>query len=426
MVSGHPRGHDGTEEGRMVGTAAQQQARRPAVTWLAWALCILSVVLAVASVALATFNGENLVELVADHHAIGILNALVLPLIGALIVMGDHRHPLAWLLIVDGLFLAVFNFAAQYAPLALGLTSRRLSLPGGELASWLASWTMLPGIVVGSVFLTLLVPDGRLPSRRWRPLAWAGALNVVVPSAILAIGYWPLRGPELVTQEGPEPALLGAVFWLAFQLALLLGGISIVALVLRFRRAGAVPRQQIKWFAYGSVLSIPLSLFPEARPYGPYLEFLGTVLLLAGLGIGILRYRLWDIDRLVNRTLVYGLLTAILGAVYAALVLVLGPLFGGVGAEAPSWAVAGATLAVAALFQPARRRIQQTVDRRFNRRRYNATRTIEAFSARLRDQVELDTLSAELLAAVDQTMQPRSVSLWLRADDDARPAPRRP
>jgi hypothetical protein len=150
------------------------------------------------------------------------------------------------------------------------------------------------------------------------------------------------------------------------------------------------------------------------------------VLLLAGLGIGILRYRLWDIDRLVNRTLVYGLLTAILGAVYAALVLVLGPLFGGVGAEAPSWAVAGATLAVAALFQPARRRIQQTVDRRFNRRRYNATRTIEAFSARLRDQVELDTLSAELLAAVDQTMQPRSVSLWLRADDDARPAPRRP
>jgi hypothetical protein len=427
MVSGHPRRHDGTEEGRMVGrTAAQQQARRPAVTWLAWALCILSVVLAVASVALATFNGENLVELVADHHAIGILNALVLPLIGALIVMGDHRHPLAWLLIVDGLFLAVFNFAAQYAPLALGLTSRRLSLPGGELASWLASWTMLPGIVVGSVFLTLLVPDGRLPSRRWRPLAWAGALNVVVPSAILAIGYWPLRGPELVTQEGPEPALLGAVFWLAFQLALLLGGISIVALVLRFRRAGAVPRQQIKWFAYGSVLSIPLSLFPEARPYGPYLEFLGTVLLLAGLGIGILRYRLWDIDRLVNRTLVYGLLTAILGAVYAALVLVLGPLFGEVGAEAPSWAVAGATLAVAALFQPARRRIQQTVDRRFNRRRYNATRTIEAFSARLRDQVELDTLSAELLAAVDQTMQPRSVSLWLRADDDARPAPRRP
>jgi hypothetical protein len=126
------------------------------------------------------------------------------------------------------------------------------------------------------------------------------------------------------------------MFWTAFQGALLLGAIGVVALVLRFRRAGAVQRQQIKWFAYGAALSIPLSLFPEARPYGPNLEFLGTVLLLAGLGIGIFRYRLWDIDRLVNRTLVYGLLTATLGTIYAGLVLVLGQLFGGIGTETPS------------------------------------------------------------------------------------------
>ena len=385
------------------------------MTRLAWALCILSVTLALASVALASFNGENLFELVANHHAIGILNALVLPLIGALIVVGDRRHLLAWLLIVGGGFLAVYNFAAQYAPLALGLTSRRLSLPGGDLASWLTSWTNVPGIVILAVFVILLFPDGRLPSRRWRPLAWAGAVVLVVPTAILAVGYWPLRGPQLLTQEGPEPpVMVGVMFWTAFQGALLLGAISVVALVLRFRRAGAVQRQQIKWFAYGAALSIPLSLFPEARPWGPYLEFLGTVLLLAGLGIGIFRYRLWDIDRLVNRTLVYGLLTAILGAVYVGLVLVLGQLFGGIGTQTPSWAVAGATLAVAALFQPARRRIQQTVDRRFNRRKYNAAKTIEAFSIRLRDQVDLDTLSAELLAAVEQTMQPTAVSLWLR------------
>jgi len=377
-------------------------------------LCILSATLALASVALAGFNGENLLELVANHHAIGILNALVLPLIGALIVVGDRRHLLAWLLIVGGGFLAVYNFAAQYAPLALGLTSRRLSLPGGDLASWLTGWTNVPGIVILAVFVILLFPDGRLPSRRWRPLAWAGAVVLVVPTAILAVGYWPLRGPQLLTQEGSQPPLVGAMFWTAFQGALLLGAIGVVALVLRFRRAGAVQRQQIKWFAYGAALSIPLSLFPEARPYGPYLEFLGTVLLLAGLGIGIFRYRLWDIDRLVNRTLVYGLLTATLGAVYAGLVLVLGQLFGGIGTDTPSWAVAGATLAVAALFQPARRRIQQTVDRRFNRRKYNAATTIEAFSIRLRDQVDLDTLSAELLAAVDQTMQPAAASLWLR------------
>jgi uncharacterized membrane protein YbhN (UPF0104 family) len=132
-------------------------------------------------------------------------------------------------------------------------------------------------------------------------------------------------------------------------------------------------------------------------------------------GIAILRYRLYDIDRLINRTLVYGLLTALLGAVYAAVVLVLGQGFGGVGGQPPSWAVAGATLTVAALFQPARRRIQTAVDRRFNRRKYDAAKTVEAFSARLREEIDLDTLLAELLAVVNQTMQPRKASLWLRS-----------
>jgi hypothetical protein len=132
------------------------------------------------------------------------------------------------------------------------------------------------------------------------------------------------------------------------------------------------------------------------------------------IGIAVLRYRLYDIDRIINRTLVYGLLTALLGVVYAGLVLVLGQLFGGIGAQLPSGAVASATLAVAALFQPARRRIQQAVDRRFNRRKYNAAKTIEAFSTRLRDQIDLDTLSTELLAVVDQTTEPTQVSLWLR------------
>jgi hypothetical protein len=198
------------------------------LTSLGWALCILSVTLALASVGLAGFNGENLLELVANHHAIGILNALVLPLIGALIVVGDRRHLLAWLLIVGGVFLAVYNFAAQYAPLALGLTSRRLSLPGGDLASWLTSWTNVPGIVILAVFVILLFPDGRPPSRRWWPVAWAGAVVLVVPTAILAVGYWPLRGPQLITQEGSAPPVVGVMFWTAFQGALLLGAISVV------------------------------------------------------------------------------------------------------------------------------------------------------------------------------------------------------
>jgi len=341
-----------------VASTAREPAPPSAARRLAWALCFLSVALAVASVALALFNGENLPELVAYHHAIGILNALVLAPIEALIVVGDRRHLLAWLLLVDSLALATFNFTEQYAPLALGLTPRQLSLPGGDLASWLASWTNLPGIVISVVFLVLLFPDGRLPTRRWWPLGLAGAVVAVVPTAILAARTWPLRGPGLVNYEGEGPPLVAAMFETAFQAALAVGAVSVVALVLRFRRAGAVQRQQIKWFAYGAAFSIPLGLFPEAEPWGPYLELLGAALQLAGLGIGIFRFRLWDIDRLVNRTLVYGLLTVLLSAVYAGLVLALGQLSGG-GGRAPSWAVAGATLAVAALFQPARRRVQQ-------------------------------------------------------------------
>ena len=149
-------------------------------------------------------------------------------------------------------------------------------------------------------------------------------------------------------------------------------------------------------------------------------------------GVAILRYRLYDIDRLISRTLVYGLLTALLGALYASVVLVLGQLFGGIGDKTPSWVVAGATLAVAALFQPARRRIQAAVDRRFNRRKYHAAKTIQAFSTRLREQIDLDTLTTELLAVVDQTMEPTRVSFWLRPSapgssgtprSEARPTP---
>jgi hypothetical protein len=137
--------------------------------------------------------------------------------------------------------------------------------------------------------------------------------------------------------------------------------------------------------------------------------------------VAILRHRLYDIDRLINRTLVYGLLTVLLGGVYAGVVLILGQLFGGIGAQAPSWAVAGATLAIAAMFRPARRRIQAAVDRRFNRRRYDAAKTVEVFSARLRDEIDLDTLSSELLTVVDRTVQPTKASFWLRPPTQVSP-----
>jgi hypothetical protein len=169
-----------------------------------------------------------------------------------------------------------------------------------------ASWAFVPGIVIGVVFLVLLFPDGRLPSRRWWPLGLAGAAALAVPTVVLAVGTWPLRGPVLVTPEGEEPDLVTAVFGITLMTALALGAISVVALVLRFYGAGAVQRQQIKWFAYLAAPSVPLGMFAQVPPYGPYLELLGAALQLAGLGIGIFRFRLWDIDRLINWTLVYG------------------------------------------------------------------------------------------------------------------------
>ena len=210
---------------------------------------------------------------------------------------------------------------------------------------------------------------------------------------------------------------------------------SASAPLVRFRHARADQRQQLKWFAYavgllGVLLFLPGSLFPGwANDVRGIVTVVAVWGIAAAIGIAVLRYRLYDIDRIINRTLVYGSLTALLGGVYAATVLVLGHIFGGIGGQLPSWAVAGTTLGVAALFQPARRRIQQAVDRRFNRRKYNTAQTIQAFSARLRDQVDLDTLAAELLAVVDQTMEPTQVSVWLRppppaSTDTAGTAPR--
>jgi hypothetical protein len=189
--------------------------------------------------------------------------------------------------------------------------------------------------------------------------------------------------------------------------------------VLRFQRSPGVERQQLKWFTYTGALVLLTPLGTLLVPDLGNLPFVVVIALPIAVGIAILRYRLYDIDRLINRTLVYGLLTVSLGLLYAGAVLLLGQLFGGVGGNPPSWAVAGVTLAVAALFQPARRRIQAAVDRRFNRRKYDAAKTVEAFGARLRDEVDLDTLSAELLTVVDQTMQPTQASLWLRPSAQA-------
>jgi hypothetical protein len=274
-----------------------------------------------------------------------------------------------------------------------------------------------------------LFPTGRPPSPRWRWVSWlAGIGNLLFIVSYLSV--WPRRGVALLGIRSPEPTgglmVPYTVGTAAAMVAVLAGAVS---LVVRFRRARGVERQQLKWLAYAgalAVLGFPLLVAAEGviRPPELVADVAAAVLILpipVAVSVAVLRYRLYDIDRLINRTLIYGLLTALLGAVYAGLVLVLGQLFGGIGTEPPSWAVAGATLAVAALFQPARRRIQAIVDRRFNRRKYDAARTIEAFSARLRDKVDLDALAAELLTVANQTMQPTTVSLWLRPASQAPP-----
>src|SRR5829696_6951821 len=341
--------------------------------------------------------------------------------VGAVIVAHRPGNALGWIFAAIGLLSAVGVLAMEYAEYAY-LTNPG-SLPGAAVVAAWFSWWWLPILGLIFVFTPLLFPTGRLPSPRWRPVAVVGGLAIAAVTLLGAVRpTLKLQNEEvylpnpvgLAGAPDPENGTLGAV--LLGVLAACMAA-SVVSVVLRFRRSEGVERQQLKWFTSAAALMLVVQLatmtvLPDGVA-GDLLFGLSIALVPIAAGVAILRYRLYDIDRLINRTLVYAALTAVLGAVYAGLVLALG-LLGGVGGELPSWAVAGATLAVAALFQPARRRVQAAVDRRFNRRRYDAARTVEAFSARLRDQVDLDTLAAELLAGVEQTVEPTTVSLWLR------------
>jgi hypothetical protein len=340
--------------------------------------------------------------------------------VGAVIVAHRPGNAVGWIFSTIGLLTATGVLATEYA--AYAARTRPGSLPGVILAAWYSSWWWYPTLTGVLVFTPLVFPTGRLLSARWRPVAIVAAVGtaaIITLSALqptLQDEDQPIRNP--IGRAGipdPEEGVLGAIL---FGLLLLCAAAAVTSVVLRFRRAQTVERQQLKWFTYAATLLVLFLLLTDylLPPSGAVEALYGLVVALVPIaaGIAILRYRLYDIDRLINRTLVYGALTALLGAVYAAAVLIGGQVFGGVGGNPPSWAVAGATLAVAALFQPARRRIQAVVDRRFNRRKYDAARTVEAFSTRLRDQVDLDTLTGELLAVVDQTMEPTRVWLWLR------------
>jgi hypothetical protein len=385
---------------------------------LAWGLAALAVLALAAGARLAALTAA------ADLPGAQGLGPVVLPVVlatvsaaavGAVLASRRPRHPVGWLLLGVAVALVASVLIESYVK--YGLLVRPGSLPAARL---LVGFTYPPAVVWLSCagFVLLLTPTGRLPSPRWR--WWArlaaaapvvAALALVVQPDPLAPDYHgnPLAVPALARLlAAPGVAAVALVF-----ISLLVGAGSLVG---RFRRARGTERQQLRWLALAAALAAGLLLIGLVAGYlsrdAVVLASLTLCVALLPLATGaaILRYRLYDLDRIVSRTVAYGLLTVLLGGGYVLVVLGLGQLLG----RDSSLAVAAATLAVAAIFQPARRRVQGVVERRFNRRRYDAARTIGAFSARLRDQVDLDDLRGELLAVVDQTMQPTRASLWLR------------
>jgi hypothetical protein len=379
---------------------AQERSVIRALAWGLWAAIVVGF-----AVVTATGGAE-------DDGAGGAVAVTVFVLafatVGALVATRRPRNPIGWILL---------GAAVSYT---LGGLSVSRGGEGPPALEWLSTWIWLAGIGPAATFGLLLFPDGRLPSPRWRGLGWlAGAANVLVISG-LALAPGRFEGTAIDNPVGLEAAawLPGAMEGIgAAALAIALAG-SIASVIVRFRRARDVERQQLKWLAYAGALvgfALAFAAVLEVVILERAVELTNVIVSLAlaavpvAMGIAILRHRLYDIDLVIRRTLVYGALTGTLGATYLGSVLLVG-----LAAGESDLAIAVSTLAVAALFGPARARIQGAVDRRFYRRRYDAARTLEAFGARLRHELDLEALAADLRGVVDETVQPAHVSLWLR------------
>jgi len=404
---------------------------------LAWSLCLLCVVLAAASLILALLNGRTLGEifLAWDGPSIALLPTWTVSfsVVGALIASHRPENPIGWIFLAEGFCYGLLIATDEYATYAL-LTNPG-SLPLGAEASWLAEWIWAPGLGLSLVFLPLLFPDGRPPSRRWRPVVWLGGLSIGLICVLTSIVLWPERGPALVRPgsfpefEGWRYAVGEGLFKLVVPMLFLAGLGAVISLLVRFRRARGDERQQIKWFASAAALSLVwiIVLGQSTRGLPEAIVALSSLLVIPSVpiatGIAILRYRLYDIDILINRTLVYGSLTVMLALLYFGGVSGIQALFGALTGqeEQPQLAIVVSTLIIAALFNPLRRRIQAFIDRRFYRSKYDARMTLESFSAKLRDETNLDALNDDLVGVVRESMQPAHVSLWLRPET----APRR-
>ncbi len=406
-----------------------------AAALLAWSLAGLSVVMFVASVAL-TISSLYLAPATQPSSTGGTLGDLLLfvpflafPLVGALIASRRPRNPIGWICLAAGLFWMLIVLDDSI-------------LGAGPYPVWidaLIQWLWVPPVGLLGIYMILLFPDGKLPSRRWRPLAWFSGAVMVLASVALTLAPGPLEGhPGVRNPFGLEGYPMVAQV-LPGVIALLPVCIlaSAVSLFRRYRHSGGEVRQQIKWVAFAasfvgvvylSAVVIGLFFAPEASWGSGDVSLLGEILLDAVLlsyagvpiavGFAVLKYRLYDIDVIINRTLVYGSLTAALALTYFGGVATTQAIFHALTGQEqqPQLAIVVSTLVIAALFNPLRRRVQAFVDRRFYRRKYDAAKTLVAFSAKLRDETDLEELTNELVGVVRETMQPAHISLWLRPD----------
>jgi hypothetical protein len=399
---------------------------RRTATWLAWSLCALSLALTALSLLLLALNRSDPNTHIYEYWQVDTLVPVSFSIIGAIVASRLPANPLGWLFCAAACVAAVDHFSAEYALYAL--LAQPTSLPAGEALAWLASWAWI--LYCGCIALSLLLfPNGRPPSSRWRWLAWlsvfltiAGAVWVAFsPGVIGNLGSIrnPLGIEGLPSGFKPVQTIMLALLFVA----------ALSTLVVRLRRARGIERQQIKWPAFTVVVVAGSSFLSDtaiSEAIGlRWLEWAGYVIFIPALigfpisiGIAIVRYRLYDIDILINRTLVYGALSATLALIYFGGVATTQAIFRALTGqqEQPQLAIVISTLLIAALFNPLRRRIQRFIDRRFYRRKYDARKTLEAFSAKLRDETDLDALSDDLVGVVKETMQPSRISLWQRPD----------
>ena len=401
-----------------------------AASWLAWTMWALSMALTALSLWLLVLARSYPDVPVYYFWAEGVLVAIGFSTVGAVIVSRmPPENPVGWLLCATGFLWAAHHFAAQYAIYALLAAPR--SLPGGRAAAWTYPW--LAYLSLGLIlFVFLLFPDGRVPGRPWRWFARLSALFTAVAMVLAAFSHGPIAVglPYIHNPLGIEG--LPNAYKLLLVLMIALGAAAATSLLVRWVHARGIERQQIKWFAYATAVGVSGAILQHviSEPLEVmWLGWVGRAFVLAGLasmpvsiGIAILRYRLYHIDVVINRTLVYGVLTAVLALIYFVGVAATEAFFRALTSreEQPQLAIVVSTLVIAALFNPLRRRIQSFIDRRFYRSKYDARKTLEAFSAELRDETDLDALRDDLVGVVRETMQPTHVSLWLRPENASR------